>query len=85
MGGAFLDHRSGKLVNDGNPNSGASSLGNSSSAYASNPLGRVFRDIRTCTLMPPNSDRQMEIIGRAEMGVDSEGDEMLSRLTHFVS
>jgi alkylation response protein AidB-like acyl-CoA dehydrogenase len=55
------------------------------SAHASNPLGRVFRDVRTCTLMPPNSDRQMEIIGRAEMGVDSEGDEMLSRLTHFVS
>lgn len=55
------------------------------SAHSSNPLGRIFRDVRTCTLMPPNTDRQMQIIGRAEMGVDSEGDEMLTRLTHFVS
>ncbi|MDA0768889.1 MAG: acyl-CoA/acyl-ACP dehydrogenase [Chloroflexi bacterium] len=55
------------------------------SAHVSIPLGRIFRDVRTCTLMPPNSDRQMEIIGRAEMQVDSEGDDMLSRLTHFVS
>ena len=55
------------------------------SAYAGIPLGRIFRDVRTCTLMPPNSDRQREIIGRAEMGVDNEGDDMLTRLTHFVS
>ena len=55
------------------------------SVHVGNPLGRLFRDVRTCTLMPPNSDRQMEIIGRAELGVDSEGDDMLTRLTHFVS
>ena len=55
------------------------------SAHVGVPLGRIFRDVRTCTLMPPNSDRQMEIIGRAEMDVDSESDDMLSRLTHYVS
>lgn len=55
------------------------------SIVAGNPLGRLFRDVRTCTLMPPNSDRQMEIIGRAELGVDNPGDDMLARLTHFVS
>ena len=55
------------------------------SVHSSNPLGRLFRDVRTCTLMPPNSDRQMEIIGRAELEVDNPDDDMLARLTHFIS
>ena len=55
------------------------------SAYKSLPLDRLFRDVRTCTLMPPNTDRAMEIIGRDELGVGDEGDEMLSRLTAYVS
>ncbi|MCH7652202.1 MAG: acyl-CoA/acyl-ACP dehydrogenase [Chloroflexi bacterium] len=55
------------------------------SAHRSLPLDRIFRDIRTCTLMPPNPDRAMEIIGRAELNVGSEGDDMLTRLSPYVS
>ena len=35
------------------------------------PLERIFRDIRTSTLMPPNVDRCLEMIGRAEFGLDT--------------
>jgi hypothetical protein len=34
-------------------------------------LERIFRDIRTSTLMPPNLDRCLEMIGRAEFGLDT--------------
>ena len=42
------------------------------SAHRTAPLERLFRDVRTATLMPPNVDRAQEVIGRAELGVDSE-------------
>jgi hypothetical protein len=32
-------------------------------------LERLFRDVRTATLMPPNADRTQEIIGQAELGI----------------
>lgn len=45
------------------------------SVHKNYPLERMFRDIRTCTLMPPNLDRSMEIIGKAELGM---GDKLFS-------
>ncbi|MDA0733140.1 MAG: acyl-CoA/acyl-ACP dehydrogenase [Chloroflexi bacterium] len=39
------------------------------SAHKRMPLERIFRDVRTCTLMPPNLDQTMEIIGKAELGL----------------
>ena len=39
------------------------------SAHKRYPLERMFRDVRTCTLMPPNVDRTMEIIGKAQLGI----------------
>ena len=39
------------------------------SAHKRMPLERIFRDIRTCTLMPPNMDQATEIIGKAELGL----------------
>lgn len=39
------------------------------SGHKSMPLERIFRDIRTATLMPPNSERAMEIIGQNELGL----------------
>jgi len=39
------------------------------SAHKSMPLERIFRDVRTCTLMPPNLDQTMEIIGKAQLGL----------------
>ena len=44
------------------------------SAHRTAPLERIFRDVRTATLMPPNVDRAQEVIGRAELGVDSESE-----------
>ena len=41
------------------------------SVRKSMPLERIFRDIRTSTLMPPNLDRCLEMIGRAEFGLDT--------------
>ena len=35
------------------------------------PLERIYRDIRTSTLMPPNLDRCLELIGRAEFNLDT--------------
>lgn len=32
---------------------------------------RAFRDVRTATLMPPNTDSMLGIIGRAQMGMDT--------------
>jgi alkylation response protein AidB-like acyl-CoA dehydrogenase len=42
------------------------------SAHRRCPLERLFRDVRTATLMPPNLDRSMEIVGRAMLGVQDE-------------
>lgn len=39
------------------------------SAHRRHPLERLFRDVRTATLMPPNVDRSMELIGKAALGV----------------
>ena len=33
------------------------------------PLERLYRDIRTATLMPPNSDRCLELVGKAELDI----------------
>jgi len=41
------------------------------SVNKSMPLERIYRDIRTSTLMPPNVDRCLEMIGRAEFGLDT--------------
>jgi len=46
------------------------------SAHKRFPLERLFRDVRTSTLMPPNADRVRELVGRAELGVD---DPIISR------
>ena len=43
------------------------------SAHRRYPLDRLFRDVRTCTLMPPNADRALELIGKTELGVEDEG------------
>ena len=40
------------------------------SAQKGMPLERLYRDVRTATLMPPNVDASMEIVGRAELGVE---------------
>ena len=42
------------------------------SAHRRYPLERLFRDVRTATLMPPNLDRSMEIVGKAILGVPDE-------------
>ena len=42
------------------------------SAHRRYPLERLFRDVRTSTLMPPNVDRAMELVGEAELGVEDE-------------
>ena len=39
------------------------------SAHKQLTLERLYRDVRTATLMPPNADRAMEIVGKAELGV----------------
>ena len=41
------------------------------SAHKRLPLERLYRDVRTSTLMPPNLDRCLEIVGRAELGLDA--------------
>lgn len=41
------------------------------SAHKAMPLERLYRDVRTSTLMPPNLDRCLEIVGRAELGLDA--------------
>lgn len=38
------------------------------SAHKRYPLERLFRDVRTATLMPPNLDRCLEVVGKAELG-----------------
>ena len=41
-------------------------------AHRRYPLERIYRDVRTCTLMPPNADRSLEIVGRAELGLTDD-------------
>ena len=40
------------------------------SAHKSMPLERVYRDVRISTLMPPNLERCLELVGRSELGLD---------------
>lgn len=42
------------------------------SAHRRYPLERLFRDVRTATLMPPNVDRSMEVIGKAMLDITDE-------------
>ena len=41
-------------------------------AHRRYPLERIYRDVRTCTLMPPNADRSLEIVGRSELGLTDD-------------
>ena len=43
------------------------------SAHHHYPLERIFRDVRTATLMPPNPDRSLQLIGQAELGIEDAG------------
>ena len=40
-------------------------------AYRDFPAERAFRDLRTCTLMPPTVDRMLEAIGKSALGLDT--------------
>ena len=40
-------------------------------AYKEFPAERAFRDLRTCTLMPPTVDRMLEAIGKSALGLDT--------------
>jgi len=40
-------------------------------AYKDYPVERAFRDLRTCTLMPPTVDRMLEGIGRSALGLET--------------
>ncbi|MGE3539602.1 MAG: acyl-CoA dehydrogenase family protein [Candidatus Tectimicrobiota bacterium] len=48
------------------------------SVYCSYPLEQLFRDVRTSTMMPPNLDKAMEIVGKAALGLEEQG-----QLWHF--
>ncbi len=41
------------------------------SAHKRIPLERLYRDVRTSTLMPPNLERCLEIVGRSDLGLDA--------------
>ena len=41
------------------------------SAHKRMPLERLYRDVRTSTLMPPNLERCLEIVGRFDLGLDA--------------
>lgn len=41
------------------------------SAHKQMPLERLYRDVRTSTLMPPNLERCLELVGRSELGLDT--------------
>ena len=47
-------------------------LGGGRVAHRRYPFERIYRDVRTCTLMPPNDDRSLEIVGKAELGIDDD-------------
>jgi len=40
-------------------------------AYKDYPVERAFRDLRTCTLMPPTVDRMLEAIGKSALGIET--------------
>jgi alkylation response protein AidB-like acyl-CoA dehydrogenase len=40
-------------------------------AYKEFRAERAFRDLRTCTLMPPTVDRMLEAIGKSALGLDT--------------
>lgn len=40
-------------------------------AYKDYPVERAFRDLRTCTLMPPTVDRMLEAIGKSALGLET--------------
>jgi hypothetical protein len=40
-------------------------------AYKDFPVERAFRDLRTCTLMPPTVDRMLEAIGKSALDLDA--------------
>jgi alkylation response protein AidB-like acyl-CoA dehydrogenase len=40
-------------------------------AYKAHLAERAFRDVRTCTLMPPTIDRMLEAIGKNTLGLDA--------------
>jgi butyryl-CoA dehydrogenase/acyl-CoA dehydrogenase len=40
-------------------------------AYKDYPAERAFRDLRTCTLMPPTVDRMLEALGKSALGLDA--------------
>ena len=42
------------------------------SAHRRYPVERLFRDIRTCTLMPPNADRALQLIGQDALGIEDQ-------------
>jgi alkylation response protein AidB-like acyl-CoA dehydrogenase len=41
------------------------------SALKDFPVERAYRDLRTCTLMPPTVDRMLEAVGKGTLGVES--------------
>jgi alkylation response protein AidB-like acyl-CoA dehydrogenase len=47
------------------------------SAHRRCPLEQLYRDVRTATLMPPNADRAMELVGKAAL--DIRDDVLLAR------
>jgi alkylation response protein AidB-like acyl-CoA dehydrogenase len=40
------------------------------SALKELPVERAYRDLRTCTLMPPTVDRMLEAVGKAALGIE---------------
>lgn len=41
-------------------------------AHKRYPLERLYRDVRTSTLMPPGVDRCLEIVGKSDLGLEDE-------------
>ncbi|HSF32025.1 MAG TPA: acyl-CoA dehydrogenase family protein [Candidatus Tectomicrobia bacterium] len=42
------------------------------SALRDLPVERAYRDLRTCTLMPPTVDRMLEVVGKSTLGVEAQ-------------
>jgi alkylation response protein AidB-like acyl-CoA dehydrogenase len=40
------------------------------SALKDLPVERAYRDLRTCTLMPPTVDRMLEVVGKSALGAE---------------
>ena len=36
------------------------------------PLERLYRDVRTATLMPPNVDKCLDLVGKSELDVPDQ-------------